>query len=110
MSTFEVLIECLPFLVFVGFGLYFLLTALFPSWREKNWKHWQFYGIRYGNITQRTYLNSLLEGPGFTKRRKPIAEGDFDDNSALLLYYVLGAIFLVLGIGGLALIVYRNIT
>jgi len=110
MSTFEVLIECLPFLAFVGFGLYLLLTALFPSWREKNWKHWKFYGIQYGNFTQSTYLNSLLQGLGFAKQRKPVSEGDFDDKTALLLYYILGAIFLILGIGGLALIVYHNIT
>jgi len=74
MSTFEVLIECLPFLAFVGFGLYLLLTALFPSWREKNWKHWKFYGIQYGNFTQSTYLNSSLQGLGFAKQRKPVSE------------------------------------
>jgi hypothetical protein len=109
MSTFRVLIECLPFLAFVGFGIYFLLTALVPSWREQNWKHWASYN-EYVDPNSSLNPSSWLRQLGFAKPRKPIAEGECDEKSALLLYYVLAALFLFIGIGGLILIVYRSIT
>jgi len=105
MTAFYVMVECLPWLALVGLGLYFLLTALVPSWRDKNWKHWAFYG--YGNFNQNP--NSWLVQLGFAKPPKPVAQGDFDEKSAVLLYWVLAALFLLMGTGGLVLIVYRSI-
>jgi len=92
MSTFHVFIECLPWLGFVGFGLYFLLTD------------------KYVNRNASFNPNSWLRQLGFAKPRKLIAEGDFDEKSALLLYYALATFFLFIGIGGLILILYRSIT
>jgi len=111
MNTFSVLFECLPLFAFVGFGLYFLLTAMVPTWREKGWKHWKAYGWNPPMISNRPMnANSWLVQLGFAKPTKPIAEGDFDEKSALLFYYALGTVFLIIGIGGLALIVCRSIT
>ena len=45
---------------------------------------------------------------GMVKRR-PTAGSGFDEKSAIFVYYVFAATFLLLGIGGLALIVYRTI-
>ena len=109
MSTFRVLMECLPFLAFVGFGLYFLLTALVPSWREQNWKHWASYD-KYVDPNASLDLNSWLRQLGFAKPLKPVTQGDFDEKSALLLYWVLAAVFLSMGIGGLILIVYLSVS
>ena len=109
MSTFQVLIECLPFLALVGCGVYFLLTALVPSWRQQNWKRWAI-DDEYVDPDSSLKINSWLRQLGFAKPRERIAEGDLDDKSALSLYYVLAALFLFIGIGGLVLIVYRSIT
>jgi hypothetical protein len=109
MSAFHILIECLPWLGFVGFGIYFLLTAGVPAWREKNWEHRAFSGHRYFNQNSPLNPNAWLLQPGFAKPRKPMAHGDFDEKSAVLLYWALAALFLLLGIGGLVLIVYRSI-
>jgi len=91
MSTFHVFIECLPWLGFVGFGLYFLLTD------------------KYVNRNASFNPNSWLVQLGFAKPPKPVAQGDFDEKSAVLLYWVLAALFLLMGTGGLVLIVYRSI-
>jgi hypothetical protein len=107
VSTFDVLVKCLPCLAFVGLGLYFLLTALVPSGREKDWRHWKFYGL--GESNRPTNPNSWLVQLGFVKLRKPVAEGDFDEKSAVLLYYVFAALFLFIGIGGLILITYLSV-
>jgi hypothetical protein len=109
MSAFHILVDCLPWLGFVGFGVYFLLTAAVPSWREKDWKRWAFYGYHYFNQIPPLNPNSWLLQPGFAKLRKPMARGDFDEKSAILLYWVFAALFLLIGIGGLVLIVYRSI-
>jgi hypothetical protein len=111
MNTFIVLFECLPCFGFVGFGLYFLLTAMVPSWREKGWNHWKLYGSNRPMVSNRPMsANSWLVQLGFAKPIKPIAEGEFDEKSAWLFYCALGTVFLIIGIGGVALIVYRNIT
>jgi len=96
------MIECVPCLAFVGFGLNCLLTALVPSWREKNWRPWQHFG--FGNP------NAWLVQPGFARPRKPKAERDFDEKSAVLLYYLLAAFFLLFGISGLVAIVYHSVS
>lgn len=110
MKTFQVLLECLPWLAIVGFGFYFLLTALFPSSHEKEGKHWAFSGYRFFNQNPPLNPNSWLAQLGFAGPPKPFAQGDFDEKSAVLLYWVLAALFLLMGIGGLVLIVYRSIS
>ena len=102
------MIDCLPWLALIGFGLNFLLTALVPSWRENGWNRSAFYGWNYFNHPP-LGPNPWLQ-LGFAKRPKPIDQRDFDEKSALLLYWVLAALFLVIGIGGLVLIVHRNIS
>jgi hypothetical protein len=72
-------IECLPFLAFVGYGVYCLLTALVPSWREQNWKHWASYD-EYVDPDSSVNINPWLRQLGFVKSRKPIAEGDLEEN------------------------------
>jgi hypothetical protein len=104
VNTFSVLFKCLPCFGFVGFGLNLLLTALVPSWREKGWTHWKFY-----NTDEPRRPNSWLVQLGFAKPTKPIAEGNFSEKSAVLFYCGLGVLFLVIGLGGLAIIVYQNI-
>jgi len=47
---------------------------------------------------------------GFAKPAKPIAEGDFDEKSGVLFYSAIGVLFLIIGIGGIVVIVYRTIT
>jgi hypothetical protein len=47
---------------------------------------------------------------GFAKPTKPIAEGDFDEKTGVLFYSVVGAFFLIIGLGGLVLIVYSSIS
>src|SRR5438270_5907377 len=108
MSTFRILIECLPFLAFVGYGVYCLLTALLPSWREQNWKHWASYD-EYVDPDSSLNINPWVRQLGFAKLRKPIAEGDLEEKSAVSLYYLLAALFLLIGIGGLILIVHLSI-
>ncbi len=96
MTTFKVLIECLPCLVFVGIGLNFLLTAMVPSWREKGWNHWKYYGDAEGD-NSRAWLVQL----GFVKLRKPLAEGDFEPQKAIWLYSAIGGLFTLIGLGGI---------
>jgi hypothetical protein len=110
MSAYHILIDCLPWLGFLGFGLCFLLTALFPSCREKNWEHWAFNGYRHFNQSPPSNPNLWPFQLGFALPRKPITQRDFDEKSAVLLYWALAALFLLIGIGGLVLIVYRSIT
>jgi hypothetical protein len=105
MQTFSVLWKCLPCLGFVGFGFYFLLTAFVPAWREKGWSHWKLYN-GYQPRTSKSWLMQL----GFAKPAKPIAEGDFDEKSGVLFYSAIGVLFLIIGIGGIVVIVYRTIT
>ena len=110
MNTFSVLFACLPCFGFVGFGLYLFLTAFVPSWREKGWNHWKLFNHQQASSYQSTNPNSWLVQLGFAKVRKPIAEGDFDEKSAVLLYCILGTLCLIIGVSGIVLIVYRNIT
>ena len=110
MSTFHIFIECLPYLAFVGFGLNFLLTASVPSWRGNDRGHWTLYNFV---ISLQTALDSFLGQLGFINpgliKRKPIAESNLDEKSAILIYYVFAGTFLFLGVSGLVLILYRGI-
>jgi hypothetical protein len=102
---------CLPYLAFVGFGLHCLLTALIPSSSKKDWRHWKLYVLV--NFLP-GFFDSFLERFGFVSfgltrhRLTPVA--DFNEKAAISLYYVFATTFLLLGIGGLALIVYRSIS
>jgi hypothetical protein len=78
VTTFDVLWECLPGFGFLGVGVYLLLTALVPSWREKGWTHWQKFSS----------LNSCL----------PIKEGDLDVSTAVWVYLALGICVSLFGI------------
>src|SRR5262249_54173034 len=99
---FDVLWKCLPFFFFTGIGLYCLLTAMVPSWREKNWRHWTIYQPGNGLINPNWWLVQM----GFSK---PSGEGDFNERTALLVYYGFAAVFSFIGIGGIILTVYRSI-
>jgi hypothetical protein len=46
----------------------------------------------------------------FCQANQPIAEGDFNEKSAILLYGILAALFISIGMGGLFVIVYRSIS
>jgi hypothetical protein len=98
------MLECVPWLALVGFGLNFLFTALVPSWRGRNWTHWKLYSPGH---FQPPLLGSFLGQLGFVKRGT-IVERHFDERSAVLLNYILAAIFLFLGISGLVVTVTRN--
>ena len=104
------MLMCLPYLAFVGFGLNFLLTASVSSWRGNDPRHWTLYNFV---ISLQTALDSFLGQLGFINpglmKRKPIAESNLDEKSAISLYYVFAATFLSLGVGGLVLILYRTI-
>jgi len=104
------MLSCLPYLAFVGFGLNFLFNALSPSWRGKDQQQWKLYNL----VTfVPAFLESLLEQIGFSRsgfiRHTRVAGIDSQEKSAIALYLVFAATFLFLGIGGLALIVYRSI-
>ncbi|HEX9255664.1 MAG TPA: hypothetical protein VF938_08955 [Candidatus Angelobacter sp.] len=100
MTTFDVLWKCLPCFVLVGMGLYFLLTALVPSWREEGWKHWKIYSGSYNSP------NSWLVSLGFAKASKPIKEGD--EKTAIRLYCVFGSLLMLIGIGAIVWIAYLS--
>jgi hypothetical protein len=104
VNAFRIMLECVPWLALLGFGLNFLLNALVPSWRGKNWNHWQFYSPGH---FQPPLLGSFLGQLGFVKRGT-IVERQFDERSAVLLNYALAAILLFLGISGLATTIARN--
>lgn len=101
------MLECLPWLGFVGAGLYCLLTALVPAWRDQNWNRLRFHGFAHFNHASNP--NPWLVQLGLDWQRKPAFKADFDEKSAVFVYYALAAFFLLIGIGGLILIVYRSI-
>jgi hypothetical protein len=107
VNTFSVLFKCLPFFGCVGFGLYFLLIGLIPSWREKGWNHWKLYDTYPLNHPKNS--SSWLVQLGFAKPTKPIAEGDFSEKQAVTLSLIFGTLFVLIGLGGLCLIVYLTI-
>ena len=110
MSNLRVLLDCLPYLAFVGFGLNFLLAASISSWRGNDRKHWTLYNFV---VFLPTAFDAFLGQLGFINsglvKRKPIPESNLDEKSAIRIYYVFAATFLFLGIGGLILIVHRSI-
>ena len=101
MTTFRVLLRCLPFFGFVGFGLYFLFTALIPSWREPGWKHWRAYA---GEDNSRSLFVQL----GFEKINKPLKEGDLSEKTAVRLFIVVGVLLVLLGAAGIMWFAYLN--
>lgn len=70
MKTFEILLKCLPGFLSVGGGLYYVLAALFPFWRELGWNNWKIYDTD-------TNPNSWFVALGFEKAPKVVKEGDF---------------------------------
>lgn len=96
MTTARFLFECLPGLFFLGFGIDFFLTALVPSHRRKNWRHWKYFGFEnrsgfYGE-------NPLLQALGFFQMPRPDREGDWDVKTAVRLYLGMGICFSLIGI------------
>lgn len=111
MNNFSTVLMCLAYLAFVGFGLNFLLTALFPSSRNNDWRRRKLYSLV--NFLPGVF-DSFLEQFGFVKlgivKRRPNTGDLFDEKSAVTLYYIFAATFLLLGIGGLALMVLRSVS
>jgi len=105
MGAFTILFKCLPFFISTAYGVYYLLAAIFPSWREKGWNHWTVY---YGNSNRPTNPNSLLVQLGFVKVRKPDAEGDFSEKTGVILFYVIASLLLIVGVGGILWIAYLS--
>jgi hypothetical protein len=101
---------CLPYLAFVGFGLNFLLTASVRSWRGNDREHWTLYNFV---ISLPTVFDSFLGQLGFIRpgliKHKPTADSNFDEKSAIRIYYAFAATFLFLGVVGLVLILSRSI-
>jgi hypothetical protein len=108
VTTFRVLVECAPGLAFAGFGLHFLLTALVPSWREKGWRHWRYFGP--ANPGSSYNDNSWLVQLGFVRRLMPDAEGDWDVDTAVRIYLALGVLFSLIGIAEIIIAVQRAMT
>ena len=104
MTTFTVLIECLPFFGAVGFGAYFLLTALVPSWRESGWNHWKLYTSNSPGSDPNSWLVKL----GFARPQKPAKEGDFTEKTAVRLYLCIGALLVLIGMTGIIWIAYLS--
>ena len=105
------MLTCLPYLAFVGFGLHCLLTALIPSARKNDWRHWKLY-VLVSFLPG--FFDSFLERFGFVSfgltKHRPTTVADFDEKAARSLYYVFATTFLLLGLGGLALVVYSRIS
>lgn len=101
MTTFGILWKCLPFFVFIGYGLYLLLTVLIPSWREPGWTHWKIFAGEDNS-------QSLLVQLGFQKANKPVSEGDFSEKTAARLFTIAGSVLMLLGAAGIVLFAYLN--
>jgi len=101
VTIFIVLWKLAPSAFFVAIGVYCLLLALLPSFREKNWRYGRFQGWGLNPP------NSWLTHVGFGKFRTPFDEGNFDERSMVFLYYTFAALFLSVGISGLILTIYR---
>jgi hypothetical protein len=110
VTTGRAILMCLPYLAFVGFGLNFLLTASVRSWRGKYREHWTLYNFV---ISLPPVFDSFLGQVGFIRpgliKHKPTADSNFDEKSAIRIYYVFAATFLFLGVVGLVSILSRNI-
>lgn len=101
MTTFQILLRCLPFFLFVGYGVYWLLTALFPSWREPGWRHWKVYA---GSDNSRSVMVQL----GFVKANKPIAEGNYSEKTAVRIFMAMGLFFVLVGVAGIIWFAYLS--
>jgi hypothetical protein len=96
--------KCVPFFLCVGIGLNVMLSALVPSWREKGWTHWKMYNDCDGDYNPNSWWIAL----GFAKPRKPVAEGDFDEKTALWLYSCLGTLLILIGLAGIIWFAYLS--
>jgi|SRR5579864_1343361 len=96
MTTASFLFQCLPGLIFMGFGIDFFLTALVPSWRRKNWRHWKYFG--FGNRGGFYGENAMLQLLSFFQGPRPDREGDWDVKTAVRLYLGMGLCFSLIGI------------
>jgi hypothetical protein len=103
VEIISVLLKCVPLLGIFGVGLYLLLTAIIPSWREPGWRHYRFYGTRRPNLK-----GDWLVDMGLVKPTKPIAEGDMDVSTAVRFYFILGLTLLAGGVLGLVRIVLSS--
>ena len=103
------MLMCVTYLAFVGTGINFLLTALFPAWRGNDPGRWKLFNLI--NLLP-DLLDSFVGQLRFARfgliKRKPSTTRDFDERSAVILYYVFAAVFLFLGISGLVLVVYQS--
>jgi hypothetical protein len=75
-----------------------LLTGLLPSWRERGWRHWKIYDVTDDDVHS---PNSLWVRLGWAKPAKPVAEGDYDEKTAISMYIVIGLAFLAFGLAGI---------
>jgi hypothetical protein len=98
VKTFEILLKCLPGFLSVGGGLYYVLAALFPFWREPGWNHWKVYDTD-------TNPNSWLVALGFEKAPKVVKEGDFSPRKATLI----GAVLILSGSAGIIWVVHSSL-
>jgi hypothetical protein len=106
VGTFAALVKCVPFFGFFGIGLYLLLTAIFPSWRSKDWARWTVY--RSAGLNDVADPNSWLVKLGWMKARKPLAQDEFDIAGAIWWYSCLGAICILIGAVGIVWIVLAS--
>jgi len=101
VTTFGILWKCLPCFLFVGYGVYLLLVALVPSWRESGWNHWKVYD-------KDTNPNSWLVALGFVKAPRVIKEGDYSPRVAALRYLFIGMALILMGILGIIWLAYLH--
>jgi cytochrome c oxidase assembly factor CtaG len=84
MTTAEMLMKCIPFLVLIGTGLSSLFTALTPAWREQSVNRWRIY----------------------LQVRRSMTQIDFDEKTAILLFSGVGTVFVLMGFAGLVCIAF----
>jgi len=102
------LVDCLLGLTFVVAGLYIASRALVPSWRKKVPHRWEIYA---GRIDHRDDPKSWLVRCGFVKPRfvkapRLVAEGDFDEKTAIWVSVRFGMLCALIGIGVILLGIY----
>jgi hypothetical protein len=104
VTTISVLLKCTPFFVAVGTGLYVLLSGILPSWRDKDWTHWKIY-----DTDEPIRGDSWLVSLGWVKPTKPVAEGKFDQRTAIWVHCGLGTFLVLIGLGGIVWILLSQL-